>query len=549
MEKLYPHQRTIIDEAIEKTKKNNFRGACLSLPMGYGKTLISLNLGCELYSFFLIICSKTLISNWVNEIEKFYDSKLKYEVLHSDYIRKNMNEWVPKSTTKVIITTPETIAKSYTNSVRDKFITINRRTFDYFNVYNYPTSPFGNTKKGCKFLHSIKWKGIFIDECQNYTNIECKKSQAIASLCGNHRWLLSGTVFQEPKLHRILGFFLLLGLKEPRNINDCKDMIKSYNFKGINQYCIIRKDNPKFKNIKLNTHIIKYEMPKQEAICFSMLKDIITKIYEKYKEEMARNHHDEELIKSLKGTLLAMLTYLRQALIIPQIPISKLVMNMTLNHDDDDLIANTLLPVCNNFGISKWLDSEESKISTRIMKCIEILYQHENDKTVVFCSFSSCLKYLKYIYDEFGAKNTFILSSDTNIMERSKTLKAFEECKSGVLFMTYMLGSEGLNLQCANTIIHLDLYWNKGKENQALARIYRAGQISPNVNQYIIVSNTQLEKIILERQKEKLTILNELQTGRVTSLKISNIKMCEIVKILNNDKVYDLANVLKDYCI
>lgn len=130
---LFDHQKEVIDEALKRKDFSYINGLYLSLPMGYGKTIIGLSLilddtgnetiGGSSKQKSLIVCSKTLLFSWKTEIEKFFGNSVDYEIFHPDYI-KNVEEWVPSTTTKIILTTPEVVNKSYViGKIADKFIT------------------------------------------------------------------------------------------------------------------------------------------------------------------------------------------------------------------------------------------------------------------------------------------------------------------------------------------------------------------------------------------------------------------------------------------
>src|SRR5476651_1596257 len=98
-DKLTTFQREIVDECVER------KGGCLSVPMGCGKTIMSLELA-KGHGSVLVICSKTLIESWTFEIRKFYGDELSVYVFHSQALRSaEMNDRVPKA--DIVITTPD----------------------------------------------------------------------------------------------------------------------------------------------------------------------------------------------------------------------------------------------------------------------------------------------------------------------------------------------------------------------------------------------------------------------------------------------------------
>jgi SNF2 family DNA or RNA helicase len=82
---------------------------------------------------------------------------------------------------------------------------------------------------------------------------------------------------------------------------------------------------------------------------------------------------------------------------------------------------------------------------------------------------------------------------------------------NGILLLTYQVGANGLNLQCSNTVLLLDFWWNTGKINQAIARVLRYGQEAKKINIYYFTSNTGIEKILFDKQQAKLIVAKECQ--------------------------------------
>lgn len=83
----------------------------------------------------------------------------------------------------------------------------------------------------------------------------------------------------------------------------------------------------------------------------------------------------------------------------------------------------------------------------------------------------------------------------------------------------------------ANTVLLVDMYWNDGKTKQSIGRILRFGQKAKEINIYYFTSNTAIEKVILQRQNEKLELLDEIANGPMTK-QVSKIKVKEIINII-----------------
>ena len=64
------------------------------------------------------------------------------------------------------------------------------------------------------------------------------------------------------------------------------------------------------------------------------------------------------------------------------------------------------------------------------------------------------------------------------------TARTLKKSKNGILLLTFGIGANGLNLQCADTVLIADFWWNADKTRQAIARILRYGQEATCINIY-----------------------------------------------------------------
>jgi superfamily II DNA or RNA helicase len=124
LSKLNSFQKNVLDECLSKESGG------ISLALGSGKTLLSIVLSIlqvkkSGHNSILVIVSKTLIENWVNEIKKFFGDSLKYIILHQEYTKLNDFELV-KDRLNFVIITPETLTKSFKdNGIKEKFLNNN----------------------------------------------------------------------------------------------------------------------------------------------------------------------------------------------------------------------------------------------------------------------------------------------------------------------------------------------------------------------------------------------------------------------------------------
>lgn len=523
---LNEYQQDIFIECI--TKKNG----CISIPMGSGKTLIGLLVAIsqkiEIGSPILVVLSKTLIYSWVSEIQKFFGDALKYVIYHKENL-KNFSTYTLEPDVQVVITTPQVLEKQYSdNRISDNFIhreIVNERMFNQHEILHYlvPERPFVNES----FIYSIKWGTLLIDEAQDYTNIKTKRSQSIAAICAHYRWCLSGTIFNEPDVYRILGYYLFINDKTfPDNIPKAREYIYSTQFKGLKHSMVVRTKIP--MNIQIKEKIISVEFNEHEKKIYLMMRSIIFEIHNEVK--ISKENGDTDAVRQFNACLLSMLTYLRQCIVSPLIPLSALAIDMI---DLNNYLANKLSNKLKELDLNSYLENKKSIKSSRFKAVLKKIKKHK--KIVIFTCYRTSLNVLKHLIEKKYNRLVLSLDSEFSSKKRGQIIEEFNEADDVIFLLTYKIGSNGLNLQTGNTIMLLDYEWSYGITKQAIARIARQGQKAEKVYVYYFTSNTGVENAILQKQTEKIQMLNELNEGAIES-KLEKIKLKDIITLLENEE-------------
>ncbi len=81
-----------------------------------------------------------------------------------------------------------------------------------------------------------------------------------------------------------------------------------------------------------------------------------------------------------------------------------------------------------------------------------------------------------------------------------------------IVLITLRAGGVGLNLTGANTVIHIDPWWNPAVENQATDRVHRIGQKKVVQVYKFITKGTIEEKIYLLKQKKESLLSDVVST-------------------------------------
>ncbi|BDT72471.1 RNA polymerase-associated protein RapA [Comamonadaceae bacterium OS-4] len=128
----------------------------------------------------------------------------------------------------------------------------------------------------------------------------------------------------------------------------------------------------------------------------------------------------------------------------------------------------------------------------------------EGRRVLVFSQFTELLE---LIADALSALRLPFLSltGNTRPARRGEVVERFQSLEVPVLLVSLKAGGVGLNLTAADTVIHMDPWWNPAVEEQATARAHRIGQDQP-VFVYKLVVEGSIEERMLELQARKLAL-------------------------------------------
>jgi SNF2 family DNA or RNA helicase len=90
-------------------------------------------------------------------------------------------------------------------------------------------------------------------------------------------------------------------------------------------------------------------------------------------------------------------------------------------------------------------------------------------------------------------------------------------------------GGTGLNLTEADTVIHLDPWWNPAVEDQASDRVYRMGQKNP-VTVYRLVATETIEEKIIQLHHDKRDLADKVLAGQNQAQQLSPSVLLELMK-------------------
>jgi SNF2 family DNA or RNA helicase len=128
----------------------------------------------------------------------------------------------------------------------------------------------------------------------------------------------------------------------------------------------------------------------------------------------------------------------------------------------------------------------------------------EGRRILVFSQFTELLDLIAAELDALQLP-WLALTGKTPPAQRGALIAQFQEKTVPILLISLKAGGVGLNLTAADTVIHMDPWWNPAVEEQATARAHRIGQ-ERNVFVYKLVVEGSIEERILELQARKAAL-------------------------------------------
>lgn len=125
----------------------------------------------------------------------------------------------------------------------------------------------------------------------------------------------------------------------------------------------------------------------------------------------------------------------------------------------------------------------------------------EGRHVLVFSQFTEMLGLIEIELDALQLP-WLALTGRTPVAQRGAVVKRFQAQEVPILLVSLKAGGLGLNLTAADTVIHMDPWWNPAVEEQATARAHRIGQDQP-VFVYKLVVEGSIEERMLALQARK----------------------------------------------
>ncbi|MFC7336185.1 SNF2-related protein [Haloferula chungangensis] len=169
----------------------------------------------------------------------------------------------------------------------------------------------------------------------------------------------------------------------------------------------------------------------------------------------------------------------------------------------------TLLLRLRQLCLDSRLIDDEAKEGAKTQRLIEILSERHQSggKTLVFSQFR---KYLGLIRNSKELADSKVFSLDGSTRNRGELVREFQAHDGPAVFLISLkAGGYGLNLTAADTVIHMDPWWNPAVEAQASDRAHRIGQTQP-VTIYKLLTRDSVEERVRRLQASKQGVIDSI---------------------------------------
>jgi superfamily II DNA or RNA helicase len=421
--------------------RDNRFGGILADEMGLGKTfqvlahLDLLDKANRLPS--LIVCPTSLVFNWEAEAAKFVP-QLHVLALHGAQRQERFAE-IPRH---------DVIVTSYALLRRD--------------AVHYA---------------GIEFDTVILDEAQHIKNRQTQNAQAVKSIRGAHRLVLTGT----PLENSVLDLWSIFDFLMPGYLGSAQDFRERYETSIVRdkdsaaQARLSRRLRP-FMLRRLKRDVAADLPEKIEQVSYCELNEDQRALYQQLLETGRREMLDAASGgNQARGRMLVLTTLLR------------------------------LRQICCDARLLK-LDKPVSSISGKTELFLELLEEviDGGHRVLVFSQFTSMLGLLR---DELAGEKIEFCYLDGATKDRSAVVDKFQrDAAIPVFLISLKAGGTGLNLTGADTVIHFDPWWNPAVEAQATDRAHRIGQKKVVTSYKLITRGTVEEKILnLQARKRALT--------------------------------------------
>lgn len=309
-------------------------------------------------------------------------------------------------------------------------------------------------------LAEVRWERIIYDEAHNMREKKTRVFKNAMKLDGKIKWMVTGTPVQN-SWNDVLSLCKLLNFPEGRelfvkgaDVEDQRDYIQDI-------MLVRTKDEINIKMPALNVIIEKVEPSTKEE------RSLLTDIHNYVSASKVVKTLEYPVVGEIGQNALTYLLRAKQSCSYPKM-VEKCIKKAREDSDRDDNMPNFL-----------------TMSTSKLTKVVDTIEKHNRTiKKLVFYTFNAEMNFIKDSLQHKGY-SVGIVNGKTNVKKKNSILAS---TNYDVLLVQIKSGSDGLNLQQYGQVYFVSPHWNPAVEQQAIARIYRIGQLASKVDVFYFIT-------------------------------------------------------------
>lgn len=185
------------------------------------------------------------------------------------------------------------------------------------------------------------------------------------------------------------------------------------------------------------------------------------------------------------------------------------------------------------------LDMDSSKLE----ELKNILVELRGHKVVVFTQFKQIAYMMSEELDEWSTTlrsgkrqhKIFTMTGDHKKKKKNEIKHAFEDHEGSALLIMTEVGAYGLNLQCADYIIHYDFPWNPARLRQREDRLHRMGQKNV-VNVINLIATDTIDEYIWDVLYDKESLAQGFLAGTKSEVIFERLGRSTVMRLVRGRK-------------
>lgn len=449
--------------------------------------------------------------NWLKSLSKYGfggiladDMGLGKTIQTLSYIKSEIDD---KEAVKILIVAPTSLMYNWMNEVNKFFVDIDaiivdgtkeqrKNKLENLEHVQVVITSYAMVRNDIEVYKEKHFDICVLDEAQHIKNPISKTAKAVKSLDVKRKFALTGT----PIENRLLELWSIFDFIMPQYLGNMT------RFKAKHELPIKNGEVTNLKQLvqpfimrRLKSDVLKELPEKIENKLVVDLTEDQKKVYvahlNRYRDELKTIYQNQGYEKSQMKTLAA-LTRLRQICLHPGMFLDK-------------------------------YEGESSKLNL-LKELLEELMDGQH-RMLIFSQFTSMLERIKTLLKQMNI-DFYYLDGSTKAIERNRLVGEYNQGSVPVFLISLKAGGTGLNLTGADTVIHMDPWWNPAVEEQATDRAHRIGQKKAVHVIKMVTKGTIEEKIYALQERKKALINQVIKPGETFITGLSEREILELFK-------------------